>query len=146
MKLKGLTNDEYACVIMQGSGTFGNESVIHTITPRNKDNVNYLILENGAYGVRLAKMCNLLGIKNHMASFPEERALDLKKVEDLLKNSSYTHVAAVHNETTSGVLNDVEAIGKMVKQHLPGSCFSKLDFFFKKRLFMFSCISPLIFN
>ena len=104
---------------MQGSGTFGNESVIQTITPRNNPNTNYLILENGSYGQRLTKICNLLSIKCNMASFPEDRALDMNRVEELLKGSSYTHVGVIHNETTSGVLNQVEKIGALVKKYLP---------------------------
>ena len=104
---------------MQGSGTFGNESVIQTITPRKRPS-NYLVLENGAYGVRLKKICDLLDIKCKLESFPEERTIDLEKVEKILKkDSSFTHVGVIHNETTSGVLNKVEAIGQLVKKYIP---------------------------
>lgn len=106
---------------MQGSGTFGNESVIQTITPRNKPS-NYLIFENGAYGVRLKKICDLLEINNKMESFPEERAIDLAKVEAIIKrDSSFTHIGVIHNETTSGVLNQVETIGEIVKKYIPSN-------------------------
>lgn len=105
---------------MQGSGTFGNEAVIQTITPRGSS-ANYLILENGAYGLRLKKICDLSEINCTMISFPEERAIDVDQVEKIIESSSYTHVGVIHNETTSGVLNPVEKIGKVVKKHLPSN-------------------------
>jgi 2-aminoethylphosphonate-pyruvate transaminase len=57
-----------------------------------------------------------------MISFPEERAVDISKIETFLeKNKGFTHIGVIHNETTAGVLNDVEAIGQLVKRHSPGN-------------------------
>jgi len=68
-------------------------SVIQTVNkPRE---TNFLILENGAYGQRIGKMCKLLGVKHHTESFPEDRSIDLKRVEDFLKNNkSFTNVVS----------------------------------------------------
>ncbi|MEG0528650.1 MAG: 2-aminoethylphosphonate--pyruvate transaminase, partial [Longicatena sp.] len=44
----------YTSVLMQGSGTFGVESVISSILPKDG---TLLLLSNGAYGERIAKMC-----------------------------------------------------------------------------------------
>lgn len=118
-----MSSSDYTAVIMQGSGTFGNESVIQTITHRNRDLSHYLIIENGSYGVRLNRMCNMLNIKCHMASFPEERSIKLKDVEKLLVKNVFSHVGIIHNETTSGVLNNVEEIGQLVKKYLPNSIY-----------------------
>jgi len=121
LDVAGVSPNEYTTVIMQGSGTFGNESVIQTVTPRD-NSANYLIIENGAYGQRLKKICQLLDIKCNMISFPEERAVDISKIETFLeKNKGFTHIGVIHNETTAGVLNDVEAIGQLVKRHSPGN-------------------------
>ena len=70
---------------MQGSGTFGVESVFQTICKPHE--TNFLILENGAYGQRMAKMCKLLGVQHHMESFPESRTIDLQRVEKILKDN-----------------------------------------------------------
>lgn len=101
MFLKGLDKEHYTSVLMQGSGTFGVESVMQTIC--KPDYTKFLILENGAYGQRMAKMCKLIGAEYHLESFPENRSVDLNRVEDLLKrNNKFTNVGIVHSETTSG--------------------------------------------
>ena len=82
-----------------------------------------LVLENGAYGKRLGKVCEVMGVEVEVISFPENDFVDLQKVESMLKgNNSYTLVAMVHCETSSGVINPVEGVGKIVKQYLPGKC------------------------
>ncbi len=106
--------------MIQGSGTFGVESVIQTATKHNQS--NYLILENGSYGQRMANMCRLLGVPVQMENFPEDRAIDLDQVEEILKNGKqFTHVGVIHSETSSGVLNNVESIGQLVKKYLPSN-------------------------
>lgn len=121
--LAGLENNKnYVTVLMQGSGTFGVESVMQTVC--KPDETNFLILENGAYGQRIGKMCKVLGVKHQIESFPEDRAIDLKRVEKLLENNkSFTDIAMVHSETTSGVLNKIEEVGSMVKSYLPNSTY-----------------------
>src|ERR1700739_1539671 len=50
---------ECECVLMQGSGTFGIESVISSAIPRNG---RLLVLVNGAYGRRIAQIARVHGI------------------------------------------------------------------------------------
>ncbi len=51
--------------------------------------------KKGAYGSRMAKMCQILGVNHHLESFPEDRSLDLNRVEDLLKrDTTYTNVVS----------------------------------------------------
>ncbi|RNA17325.1 2-aminoethylphosphonate--pyruvate transaminase [Brachionus plicatilis] len=117
---EGLPNDEYTVVLMQGSGTFGVESVFQTCTKLDESNV--LVLENGAYGQRIEKICKLLSINHKVLRFPEDRAIDCDAVKSFLeKDNNYTHVAVIHGETTSGALNNVEKIGQLVKTHIPNS-------------------------
>lgn len=52
----------------------------------------FLIIENGAYGQRIGKMCKLLGVECHVESFPEDRSVDLNRVESLLKEENYTNI------------------------------------------------------
>ena len=40
-----------------------------------------------------------------------------QKIAEMLDaDPAITHVAMVHSETTSGILNDIEAVGKVVKE------------------------------
>ncbi|MDZ4845508.1 MAG: 2-aminoethylphosphonate--pyruvate transaminase [Chitinophagales bacterium] len=105
--------DGYDCVIMQGSGTFGIESVISSAVGE-KDTL--LVVANGAYGERIVKMAEVHGIKHFMLRFDEDKVIDEKTFEAFLaKEPSITHVACIHSETTTGLFNPVQEIGKICK-------------------------------
>lgn len=83
-----------------------------------------LCIENGAYGKRLGKVCEVMGIEYKVLSFPEDKYVDPKKVEEFLNgDNSITLVAVIHCETSSGVINPVVDVGKVVKKILPGKLF-----------------------
>lgn len=114
LELAHVTADEYTAVLMQGSGTFGNESVLTSVVG-NEEKV--LVCSNGAYGVRLAQICRQAGVPSVEYAEPFDIAVDPEKVaEHLAADPSITHVACVHSETTSGLLNDIEAVGRVVRQ------------------------------
>jgi 2-aminoethylphosphonate-pyruvate transaminase len=104
--------EAYTTVPMQGSGTFAVEAMIGTFLPRQG---KALILVNGAYGQRMARICDYMGRAYATVEAPEDRAVDPAAVERaLLADSRITHVAAVHCETTSGVLNPIAEIAGVV--------------------------------
>jgi 2-aminoethylphosphonate-pyruvate transaminase len=91
----GSSNPDYATVLMQGSGTFGVESVVQTVSKRDGSS-KFLILENGAYGKRMATLCKMLNIEHHVESYPEHRSIDLKRLEDFMSGGSqFTHVVRI---------------------------------------------------
>lgn len=113
LRIAGVSEEEYTVVLMQGSGTFGVESVI---TSSVGDNEKMLVCTNGAYGERMAEIVSKAG--KQLVTYEEhyERVPDAKKVQEMLeKDPSITHVGIIHSETTSGILNDIEAVGKVVK-------------------------------
>ena len=104
---------EYECVLMQGSGTFGIEAVISSAIPKDG---KLLILINGAYGVRIRTIANVHGITNESIEYGEDKAVCPKSVQTALeKDKGITHVMVVHCETTTGIINDIAAIGKVVR-------------------------------
>lgn len=106
-------SDAYEAVIMQGSGTFSVEAVLTSAVPRNG---HVLILINGAYGKRMAKICSVAGVQWTGLEFPENTAVDPETLKQTLAaDGTITHVAVVHCETTTGIMNPVEAIGNVVK-------------------------------
>lgn len=116
LQLGGVSQEQgYEAILMQGSGTFGIEAVISSVIPE-KGHAVFVI--NGAYGRRMAAMAGYHKIKTTELHFPENETPDLTKIETLLKREdSITHVAAVHCETTTGILNPVKEIGEIVKSH-----------------------------
>ena len=108
-------NEGYECVIMQGSGTFGIESVVSSVTGKNDQ---LLILANGAYGERIVKMAVIHQLNHYVLRFAEDEIVTPEATEKFLKeHPGITHVACIHSETTTGLFNPVEAIGAVCKQH-----------------------------
>jgi len=112
--LAGGSQREHSAILMQGSGTFGVESVISsTLPPSGK----LLIIINGAYGHRIARIAETLGIAATRLEFAENSLPDLGAIEDALEEDvRITHVAAVHCETTSGIINPICQIGHLARR------------------------------
>ena len=108
-------SEEYTAVLMQGSGTFAVESVIGSTIPRDG---RLLVLTNGAYGDRIAQIAGVLGIPHIKLDSGEVSPIDFDRMrETLAANPDLTHVAIVHCETTTGMLNDIETAGKIAKEY-----------------------------
>jgi 2-aminoethylphosphonate-pyruvate transaminase len=104
--------EQYECILMQGSGTFVVESVISSAIPRDG---KLLVLVNGAYGRRIAQTARVHGIALDVLEVAENKKFTPALVADSLSPAMrITHVAVVHCETTSGMLNQVEEIGHLV--------------------------------
>ncbi|MCA9563735.1 MAG: 2-aminoethylphosphonate--pyruvate transaminase [Myxococcales bacterium] len=107
--------DRYATVCMQGSGTFAIEATIGTLVPPTG---KLLVLVNGAYGHRMVKIAKTLGRKVAFGEWAEDQVPDAATVGQLLEqHADATHVAIVHCETTSGILNPIEDIAALVAEH-----------------------------
>ena len=108
----------HVCVPLQGSGTFVVEAMFGTFVPPDG---KALILANGAYGQRMAKICEVAGRRFALLETPEDTPVDPRSVDRALANDAHvTHVAVVHCETTSGVVNPVEAIARVCAEHSRG--------------------------
>lgn len=110
----GASGEDYVAIPMQGSGTYAIESVVSsTVPPAGK----MLVLVNGAYGRRIAHIADVLKIATVTLSDPETRKPDPARVAAALdEDLGITHVAVVHCETTTGIVNPVEAIGEVVRR------------------------------
>ncbi len=105
----------HVCVPLQGSGTFAVEAMLGNFVPRDG---KLLILVNGAYGKRMAKICGYYGRATVIQETPEDVPADPIALDTALAaDPSITHVAAVHCETTSGILNPIAAIAEVVAKH-----------------------------
>jgi 2-aminoethylphosphonate-pyruvate transaminase len=111
--------ETYECVLMQGSGTFVVESVISSAIPRDG---KLLVLVNGAYGRRIAQTARVHGIALDVFEVAENTKFTPQLIAEYLASTDgITHVAVVHCETTSGILNQVEEIGHIV--HAAGAVY-----------------------
>lgn len=100
-------------VPMQGSGTFAVEAALSTTLPRDG---KVLVLVNGAYGRRIARMAEVAGIACSILETPENVPPTSAHVDAALRSdSAITHVFAVHCETSTGIMNPVAEIGPVVR-------------------------------
>lgn len=114
LKLAKASEDEYTVVLMQGSGTFGVESVLSSVIG---DEEKLLIAANGAYGERMEDIAKHSRIDYTIYNEHYNKVPDAKKIGDILdKDPKITHVSMVHSETTSGILNDIESVARVVKE------------------------------
>jgi 2-aminoethylphosphonate-pyruvate transaminase len=105
----------YEAVLIQGSGTFGVEAMIGSALPADG---KLLVVVNGAYGRRIVQIAATLRIPVVALEGPEDELPDLDRLEErLVADPAVTHVAVVHCETTTGIMNPVEAIGELVARH-----------------------------
>ena len=115
-RLTAVVNGEatHVCVPMQGSGTFSVEAAVNTLVPRNG---HLLVLINGAYGKRLARLTEMMGRKLSVFETAEDvptTAADVARKLDA--DPSITHVGLIHCETSTGILNPLAEIAEAVAQ------------------------------
>ena len=104
--------DTHVCVPVQGSGTFAVEATLGTLIPKGGKS---LILINGAYGHRMAKILTIIGRQFEILETPEDTPPSPQEVDGILAaDGDISHVIMVHCETTSGILNPVEEISAVV--------------------------------
>jgi 2-aminoethylphosphonate-pyruvate transaminase len=116
-RLTGLVNGgpTHVCVPLQGSGTFAVEATLGTLVPRDG---KLLVLVNGSYGTRMVEIARTMGRAVETIEWPEDRVVDPRAVgERLADDADITHVAVVHCETTSGILNPLDAVARTVAEH-----------------------------
>lgn len=114
LEIGGVGDGGYEAIIMQGSGTFTLEAVVSSSVPPDG---KLLVIINGAYGRRIAQIAEIHNIRTTTLEFPENRVPDLAQVEKALEtDAAITNVAVIHCETTTGLMNPVKEIGRIVQQ------------------------------
>ena len=111
-------HDSHVVVPLQGSGTFSVEAAVATVVPRDG---HVLVLDNGAYSKRAAKLTHLMGRRTTVVPFAEDAAISPEVLQThLLADKSITHVVMIHCETGAGVLNPLQAVADVCHAHGKG--------------------------
>lgn len=115
LDIGNVNEEDYTAVLMQGSGTFAVESVI-TSTVGEKDKL--LIIANGAYGERIGQIAEHISLNHVIYNNEYDEHPDMDKVKEILdKDTEITHIAMVHCETTTGILNPIEDLSVIAKEY-----------------------------
>lgn len=106
---------DHACVPLQGSGTFSVEAALGTLVPRNG---KVLVPDNGSYCKRIVRIMGYLGREVVVLPHGEQEPADPARIEAALAaDAAITHVAQVHCETGTGILNPLPEIAAIVEKH-----------------------------
>lgn len=109
------TSSDYTAVLFGGSGTAAVEAMISSVI----ENDTVIIINNGAYGRRMCEIAQAYDI--HFLEFlsPADQAIDIKELERFILSypATISHLAVVHMETTTGLLNNIGAIGKLCRKY-----------------------------
>jgi len=105
-----LDEKHWIAVLLGGSGTTALEAMISSLLVAD---ARVLVLENGVYGERLSRLAQIHRISSKAVRQGWRDAWDLQKVSLELQTGNYTHVLAVHHETTTGRLNPVSELATL---------------------------------
>ena len=107
--------DEHVCVPQQGSGTFAVEAALGTLVPRTG---KVLVPDNGSYCKRIVRILGYLGRETVVLPHGEREPANPARIEGALaEDASITHVAQVHCETGTGILNPLPQIAAVAARH-----------------------------
>ncbi|WP_368171362.1 2-aminoethylphosphonate--pyruvate transaminase [Aeromonas sp. R9-2] len=105
---------DYSAVLLQGSGSYVVESVLGSAIGADEC---LLIINNGAYGARMGEMARCLGLRHHELDCGETTRPEPAAIEAMLaRHPEITHLAMVHCETTTGMLNPLEEVAVLCQR------------------------------
>lgn len=111
----GLNDKKYASVVLTGSGTAAVEAAIASLCPLEGQ---ILVVSNGIYGERIAKMASVNNIKIEEIRYQWGERIKINDLEKkIIDNPQITAIAVVHHETTTGILNRLADIGKLAVRY-----------------------------
>lgn len=114
LRVYGCAEQEWASVLLGGSGTTALEAMLTSLLPRD---ACLLVIENGVYGERISRIAQIHDIEHETVEHLWTEGMDLGRVTEALSDGLFTHVAAVQHETTTGRLNDVKALADLCEHH-----------------------------
>jgi alanine-glyoxylate transaminase/serine-glyoxylate transaminase/serine-pyruvate transaminase len=99
---------------VSGTGTSAMETAVaNLVAPGTR----VLAVVNGYFGDRLAQMCGRYGAEVRRVEAEWGRAIDPEQVREALKASAADILTIVHAETSTGVLNPVQAVAAIAREH-----------------------------
>ncbi len=115
LRVGGVRDADFTAVPVQGSGTFAVEAALGSLVPPTGKT---LVPDNGSYCKRMVKILRCMGRTSVVLPFDEQEPADAARIEAaLLADPAITHVALVHCETGTGILNPLGAIAAVVAKH-----------------------------
>jgi 2-aminoethylphosphonate aminotransferase len=104
---------DYTTVMFTGSGTAAVEAAISSAVPSDG---RLLVIDNGAYGARMAAIAQGYGIAHDVEAFGVGGYPDVDRIGQKLREQRYTQLAIVHHETSTGMLNPLDDVAALCRE------------------------------
>jgi aspartate aminotransferase-like enzyme len=101
-------------VLITGSGTAGMDAAIASTIEEGDE---YVCIMGGKFGERMAEIVESYGGIARKVEVPWGKAVDPAEVEKKVENSNAKAITLTHNETSTGVLHNAEAIGAIAREY-----------------------------
>ncbi len=105
---------DFTTIMFGCSGTGADEAMICSVVPENG---HILIVDNGSYGNRLAKIADVYKLNYTVFKSSTYEPLDIELLEKEFASKKYTHLGIVYHETTTGLLNRLDIICPLAKKY-----------------------------
>lgn len=106
---------DFVAVTFTGSGTAAVEATLCSVVPRGR---GVLIVDNGVYGRRMVQIAKAHGIPHEVIQLDTVTPVNPKEVDARLRaRPDLSHVALIHHETTTGLLNPVSPVVDAAARH-----------------------------
>lgn len=117
LMLRQLMHTENGPMLIPGSAVYGLEAAMLG-TVESGDRV--LTVQTGIFGRLLTELARFAGGETTVIALEEGQSVDPETIRaQLVDDPEIKQVALVHCETTTGTLNPIEAIGRMLKDEFP---------------------------
>jgi 2-aminoethylphosphonate-pyruvate transaminase len=107
-------HDRYTTVMLGGSGTAAIEAAIASAVPLDG---RLLVIDNGAYGARMVEIAKAYEMQHSVEAFGVGDTPDVDRIAERLQTGTFTHLAVVHHETSTGMLNPLAELAKVCAQN-----------------------------
>jgi 2-aminoethylphosphonate-pyruvate transaminase len=105
----------WTAVLFTGSGTAAVEAALASLVPPGR---SVLVVDNGVYGDRMLRIARAHGIAAERLAYDTVTAVVPADVDAALRaHPEISHVAVVHHETTTGLLNPVGEVARVAARH-----------------------------
>lgn len=105
----GNGKDDYEACMFAASGTGAVEAILTSALDETK---NVLIVTNGAYGIRMRQICESYNIPHEPIHVFGEYP-DVEAIKQQLEQGVFTHLAMIHHETSTGMMNPLEEVSAL---------------------------------
>tara|TARA_B100000900_G_C20600684_1_gene725442 strand:+ start:3727 stop:4815 length:1089 start_codon:yes stop_codon:yes gene_type:complete len=110
-----VANDiDYTTILFGGSGTASVEAVISSVISSND---NLVIINNGSYGQRIVDIAKTYKINYQEFKSELYNQVDANLLEEFIIKHKATHIVIIHNETSTGLLNNLEVLNNIIVKY-----------------------------